>query len=90
MIDSNLSGFAKPPEKQAAHTKYEFYVLNTLGTEKLSVKAEVRKEFFDKYKNEIEAVVRSINIKKKDASGETNENNSETEDENSDEVTDDQ
>lgn len=90
MLDSNLSGFAKPPETQAAHTKYEFYVLNTLGTEKLSVKAEVRKEFFDKYKNEIEAVVRSINIKKKDASGETNENNSETEDENSDEVTDDQ
>jgi hypothetical protein len=90
MLDTNLSGFAKPPETQAAHTKYEFYVMNTLGTEKLSVKAEVRKEFFDKYKNEIEAVVRSINIKKKVEPEGTNKDNSETEDENSDEVTDEQ
>jgi hypothetical protein len=66
MIDTNLMAFAKPPETQAAHTKYEFYVLNKIGTEKFSVKAEVRKEFFDKYKNEIEAVVRSINIKRKE------------------------
>ncbi len=64
MLDTNLTAFAKPPETQAAHTKYDFYILNTIGTEKLSVKAEVRKEFFDKYKNEIEAVVRSINVKK--------------------------
>lgn len=90
MLDTNLSGFAKPPETQAAHTKYEFYVMNTLGTEKLSVKAEVRKEFFDKYKNEIEAVVRSINIKKKVEPEGTNKDNSETEDENSDEVTNEQ
>ena len=90
MLDSNLSGFAKPPETQAAHTKYEFYVMNTLGTEKLSVKAEVRKEFFDKYKNEIEAVVRSINIRKNDAPEETNGDNSNTEVEKSEEVTDDQ
>jgi hypothetical protein len=65
-------------------------VLNTLGTEKLSVKAEVRKEFFDKYKNEIEAVVRSINIRKNDAPEETNGDNSNTEVEKSEEVTDDQ
>lgn len=66
MLDTNLTAFSKQPETQAAHTKYEFYILNNIGTEKLSVKAEVRKEFFDKYKNEIEAVVRSINIKKKE------------------------
>ncbi len=65
MLDTNLTAFSKPPETQAAHTKYEFYVINNIGTEKLSVKAEVRKEFFDKYKNDIEAVVRSINIKRK-------------------------
>lgn len=64
MLDTNLSAFSKPPVTQAAHTKYEFYIFNNLGTEKLSVKAEVRKEFFDNYKNEIEAVVRSINIRK--------------------------
>lgn len=66
MLDTNLTAFAKQPETQAAHTKYEFYILNNIGTEKFSVKAEVRKEFFDKYRNEIEAVVRSINIKNRD------------------------
>lgn len=66
MIDTTLTGFVKEPKTIAGFTEYKFYVFNKLGTEKLSLKAQVRKQFFDQYKNEIEAVVRSISIRKKE------------------------
>jgi hypothetical protein len=66
MIDSNLTAFSKEPKTIAGSTEYKFYIFNNLGTEKLSVTASVRKQFFDQYKDEIEAVVRSISIKKKE------------------------
>lgn len=66
MNDSNLNAFSKEPKTLAGFTEYKFYIFNKLGTEKLSLKASVRKQFFDQYKNEIEAVVRSISIRKKE------------------------
>jgi hypothetical protein len=66
MLDSNLTAFSKEPKTLAGFTEYRFYIFNKLGTEKLSLRASVRKQFFDQYKNEIEAVVRSIKIKKKE------------------------
>jgi len=66
MVDSNLTGFSKEPKTLAGFTEYRFYIFNKLGTEKLSLRASVRKQFFEQYKNEIEAVVRSIRIKKKE------------------------
>lgn len=66
MNDSSLSAFLKDPKTLAGFTEYRFYIFNKLGTEKLSIRASTRKQFFDQYKNEIEAVVRSIKIKKKE------------------------
>lgn len=66
MNDSSLNAFSKEPKTLAGFTEYRFYVFNKLGTEKLSLRASVRKQFFDQYKNEIEAVVRSIRIRKKE------------------------
>ncbi|MEO8664914.1 MAG: hypothetical protein ABI462_05400 [Ignavibacteria bacterium] len=66
MNDSTLSAFSKEPKTLAGFTEYRFYIFNKLGTEKLSLRASVRKQFFDQYKNEIEAVVRSIGIRKKE------------------------
>ena len=66
MLDSNLTAFSKEPKTLAGFTEYRFYIFNKLGTEKLSLRASVRKQFFDQYKNEIEAVVRSIRIRKKE------------------------
>ena len=66
MLDSNLTAFSKEPKTLAGFTEYRFYIFNKLGTEKLSLRASVRKQFFEQYKNEIEAVVRSIKIRKKE------------------------
>ena len=66
MNDSLLNAFSKEPKTLAGFTEYRFYIFNKVGTEKLSIRASVRKQFFDQYKNEIEAVVRSIKIRKKD------------------------
>lgn len=64
MNDSTLTAFFKEPKTLAGFTEYRFYIFNKIGTEKLSLRASVRKQFFDKYKNEIEAVVKSIRISK--------------------------
>ncbi|MBL8007365.1 MAG: hypothetical protein JNJ56_07525 [Ignavibacteria bacterium] len=64
MNDSTLTAFLKEPKTLAGFTEYRFYIFNKIGTEKLSLRASVRKQFFDKYKNEIEAVVKSIRISK--------------------------
>jgi len=64
MNDSNLTAFSKQPSTLAGYTEYRVYIYNKIGLEKLSVRASVRKQFFDQYKNEIEAVVRSIRIQK--------------------------
>jgi hypothetical protein len=64
MVDSTLTAFLKEPKTLAGFTEYRFYIFNKLGTEKLSLRASVRKQFFEQYKNEIEAVVRSIRISK--------------------------
>ncbi|MBS1517763.1 MAG: hypothetical protein JSS91_06720 [Bacteroidetes bacterium] len=64
MNDTTLSGFVKEPKTLAGFTEYRFYVFNKIGTEKLSLRASVRKQYFDQYKKEIEAVVRSINLRK--------------------------
>jgi len=66
MLDTNLTAFSKEPKTLAGFTEYRFYIFNDTGIEKLSLRASVRKQFFDKYKQEIEAVVRSISIRKKD------------------------
>lgn len=66
MTDSNLNAFSMEPYTQAATTYYKFYIFNKLGTDKLSITTQTRQQFFDQYKNEIEAVVRSIKIRKKD------------------------
>jgi len=72
MLDTNLTAFSKEPKTLAGFTEYRFYIFNDTGIEKLSLRASVRKQFFDKYKQEIEAVVRSISIKKKDDLNEQN------------------
>lgn len=66
MTDSNLNAFLMEPYTQAGTTYYKFYIFNKIGTEKLSVTSQIRQQFFDQYKNEIEAVVRSIRIRKKE------------------------
>jgi hypothetical protein len=66
MNDSTLRAYVSDPKTLAGSTNYRFYIFNNLGTEKLSVNAQIRKQFFDQYKNEIEAVVRSIRIKRKE------------------------
>jgi len=62
MEDTTLTAFAKEPRNEGAFTYYSFYIFGK--TEKLIVRADVRKQYFDKYKNVIEAVVRSIKIEK--------------------------
>jgi len=66
MKDSTLRTYSSEPRTLAGSTSYRFYIFNNLGTEKLTVNAQVRKQFFEQYKNEIEAVVRSIRIRKKE------------------------
>lgn len=66
MNDSNLRAYLMEPKTMAGSTSYRFYIFNNIGTEKLTINAQVRKQFFDQYKNEVEAVVRSIRIRKKD------------------------
>ncbi len=66
MLDSNLRALSMEPKTFAGYTGYRFFIFNDLGPEKLSVNAQVKKQFFDQYKDEIEAVVRSIRIKKKE------------------------
>lgn len=66
VFDSTITVFSKEPKTIAGFTEYKFYVFNKLGTEKLSIGASVRKQFFDQYKKEIESVVRSIRIKRKE------------------------
>lgn len=73
--DSTITAFSKEPKTIAGFTEYKFYLFNKLGTEKLSIGASVRKQFFDQYKNEIEAVVRSISIKRKEDLNKTGETN---------------
>ena len=65
VFDSTITVFSKEPKTIAGFTEYKFYVFNKLGTEKLSIGASVRKQFFDQYKKEIESVVRSISIRRK-------------------------
>jgi len=64
VFDSTITVFSKEPKTIAGFTEYKFYVFNKLGTEKLSIGASVRKQYFDQYKKEIESVVRSIKIKR--------------------------
>lgn len=66
VFDSTITVFSKEPKTIAGFTEYKFYVFNKLGTEKLSIGASVRKQFFDQYKKEIESVVRSISIRRKE------------------------
>ena len=65
MLDTNLATFSKKPKTQAGFIEYRFYIFNKAGTQKLSIRANVRKKFFEEYKNQIESVVSSINIKSK-------------------------
>lgn len=62
MEDTTLTAFSKEPRNIAGFTEYKFYIFGK--TEKLSATAQVRKQFFEEYKNVIEAVVRSIKIEK--------------------------
>lgn len=62
MEDSTLTAYSKEPRNEGAFTYYSFYIFGK--TDKLIVRADVRKQYFDKYKNIIEAVVRSIKIEK--------------------------
>jgi hypothetical protein len=62
MEDSTLTAYSKEPRNEGAFTYYSFYIFGK--TDKLIVRADVRKQYFDKYKNVIEAVVRSIKIEK--------------------------
>ncbi|MEO6693850.1 MAG: hypothetical protein ABIY50_07175 [Ignavibacteria bacterium] len=66
MNDTTLRAYSMEPRTLAGSTSYRFYIFNNIGTEKLSVNAQVRKQYFNQYKNEIEAVVRSIRIKRKE------------------------
>ena len=62
MEDSTLTAYSKEPRNEGAFTYYSFYIFGK--TDKLIVRADVRKQHFEKYKNVIEAVVRSIKIEK--------------------------
>ena len=62
MEDTTLTAFSKEPRNIAGFTEYKFYIFGK--TEKLSATAQVRKQYFEEYKNVIEAVVRSIKIEK--------------------------
>ncbi|MEO8209937.1 MAG: hypothetical protein ABI840_05220 [bacterium] len=66
MNDSTLRAYFMEPKASAGSISYKFYIFNNLGTEKLLINAQLRQQFFDQYKNEIEAVVRSIRIRKKE------------------------
>jgi hypothetical protein len=60
MNDTTSSAFVKEPLTQAKNTYYRFYIFSK--TDKLYVDAQVKEEFFNEYKNNIEALVRSIKI----------------------------
>jgi hypothetical protein len=62
MEDTTLTAYSKEPRNIAGFTEYKFYIFGK--TEKLSVGAQIRKQYFKEYKNVIEAVVRSIKIDK--------------------------
>ncbi|MDQ3020656.1 MAG: hypothetical protein M3R36_08810 [Bacteroidota bacterium] len=66
MNDSTLRAYLMEPKASAGSVSYKFYIFNNLATEKLLINAQIRQQFFDQYKNEIEAVVRSIRIRKKE------------------------
>ena len=65
MLDTNLTAFSKKPKTIGGFIEYRFYIFNKTGTEQLSIRANVRKQFFEEYKNQIDGVVRSISIKRK-------------------------
>jgi hypothetical protein len=62
MDDTTSTAYVKEPLTQAKNTYYRFYIFTK--TDKLFVDAQVKEEFFNDYKNYIEALVRSIRIAK--------------------------
>lgn len=62
MADTSSTAYIKDPITQAKNTYYRFYIFTK--TDKLYVDAQVKEEFFNEYKNNIEALVRSIRISK--------------------------
>jgi len=60
MEDTLITAYSREPYNQAKYMKYEFFIFGK--TNKVHVNAEVKEQFFDKYKALIEAVIRSIRI----------------------------
>jgi len=62
MDDTTSTAYVKEPLNQAKNIYYRFYIFTK--TDKLFVDAQVKEEFFNDYKNYIEALVCSIRIAK--------------------------
>ena len=60
MTDTTSTAYVKEPFTQAKYTYYKFYIFTK--TDKLYINAQVKEEFFNEYKNNIEALVRSITV----------------------------
>jgi len=60
MNDSALSAYENEPKTVAGSTNLRFFIF--LKTDKLSVNAQIKKQYFDQYRPIVEAIVRSLNI----------------------------
>lgn len=60
MNDSSSTAYVNEPRTQAGSTNLRFFIF--LKTDKLSVNAQIKKQYFDQYKPLIEAIVKTINI----------------------------
>ncbi|MBS1493664.1 MAG: hypothetical protein JST55_09140 [Bacteroidetes bacterium] len=60
MNDSALTAYENEPKTVAGSTNLRFFIF--LKTDKLSVNAQIKKQYFDQYRPIVEAIVRSLNI----------------------------
>jgi len=60
MNDSSITAYVNEPRTIAGATTLRFYVF--CKTDKLSISAQIKKQYFDQYRPIVEAIIRTINI----------------------------
>ncbi len=58
--DSTATAYVNEPKTQAGSTTLRFYIF--FKTDKLSINAQIKKQYFDQYRPIIEAIIKTINI----------------------------
>lgn len=58
--DSTATAYVNEPKTQAGSTNIRFYIF--FKTDKLSINAQIKKQYFDQYRPIVEAIIKTINI----------------------------